>query len=250
MSEMHVRRMMILAVTTVALLIGAPLSARADFLGSIWLPGTHPLAKLGYSDWAEDVRSRSGGRLTPTLSFGGKTLSGPAHLAAIRDGVVQVGQHAATFTPKDLPEDNVLSLLAAGHEDPLAAALAFTDFAFNNAAMQARYRQNGVVFGGGFASPPYILACKKPVRTPLDFKDLRIGAPGWLQAGWFKSVGAVAVGMPISEFRAAIRTDLVDCIAVNGYQYGQERLATVTKYHITVPLGTATTVRACPANAK
>ena len=86
-------------------------------IASIWFPDAHPLTKFGYLDWAQDVETASGGTLKPKVFTGTVLLPPAAHLSGVTDGIAQVAYHAGTFTPKDLPKDNVLTQLGFVYSD-------------------------------------------------------------------------------------------------------------------------------------
>lgn len=50
-------------------------------------------------------------------------------------------------------------------------ALAITEFGLTDPAMQQRFRDLGIVYLGGFATPKYILMCTKPVTKLSDLQD-------------------------------------------------------------------------------
>ena len=142
--------------------------------------------------WANKVEERSNGALKANVFYGTSLLPPKAHLSGLQDGIAQLTHHAGTYTPSELPEDNVISMLAMGIDDTIAVAMAMTDFAMTDAQMQARYKQLGIVFLGGFATPQYILMCKMPIKTLADLQGVKIRTPGAVQADWARSVGARA----------------------------------------------------------
>jgi len=217
--------------------IAQPASAVVEFTGSIWYPQSHPLDHYGYQEWAKNVEERSKGELKPKIFYGTALLPPKAHLSGLQDGIAQLTHHAGTYTPSDLPEDNVISMLAMGMDDTIASAMAMTDFGLTDPSMQARYKKLGIVFAGGFATPQYILMCKKPIKTLADLKGLKIRTPGAVQADWARSVGAVPVTVPSTEMFTGLEKGQLDCASNAGNDLKTRSLWDVAKHTNMVSLG-------------
>ena len=202
-----------LAGVLTAALSGSALAQQ--FNASIWFPDTHPLTKYGYLDWAEDLTERSGGELEPRVFTGTALLDPASHLSGVRDGIVQVAYHAGTFTPSDLPVDNVLAQLAFSYSDYFLDAFAFTDMNMTDPATLEEWSRNGVVFGGGYATVPYVLMCNTPVETLEDIRGKKVRMPGSAHSNWATSVGAVPVNIASSEMYSGLEKGILDC-AANG----------------------------------
>jgi len=219
------------------LMAGQPAATAQEFIGSIWYPQTHPLDHYGYELWAKKVDERSGGELKPNIFYGTSLLPPQAHLSGLQDGIAQLTHHAGTYTPSDLPEDNVISMLAMGLDDTIATAMAMTDFGLTDAAMQARYKHLGIVFAGAFATPQYILMCKMPIKTLADLQGVKIRTPGAVQADWARSVGAVPVTVPSTEMFTGLEKGQLDCASNAGNDMKTRSLWDVAKHTNMVSLG-------------
>lgn len=228
---------LIAAGLALGLAVGQPAAAAVEFTGSIWYPQSHPLDNYGYVEWVKKVKERSNGELEPKIFYGTALLPPQAHLSGLQDGIAQLTHHAGTYTPSDLPEDNVISMLAMGIDDTMAAAMAMTDFGLTDAAMQARYKKLGIVFAGGFATPQYILMCKMPIKTVADLKGLKIRTPGAVQADWARSVGAVPVTVPSTEMFTGLEKGQLDCASNAGNDLKTRSLWDVAKHTNMVSLG-------------
>lgn len=225
------------ASIALGLAVAQPAPAATEFIGSIWYPQSHPLDNYGYVEWAKKVEARSNGELKPKIFYGTALLPPQAHLSGLQDGIAQLTHHAGTYTPSDLPEDNVISMLAMGMDDTIATAMAMTDFGLTDAAMQARYKQLGIVFAGAFATPQYILMCKMPIKTVADLKGLKIRTPGAVQADWARSVGAVPVTVPSTEMFTGLEKGQLDCASNAGNDLKTRSLWDVAKHTNMVSLG-------------
>ena len=222
----------------VALAVGLGQAAAAEeFIASIWYPQTHPLDHWGYDLWEEKVIERSGGELTPNIYYGESLLPAKAHLSGLQDGIAQITHHAGTYTPSELPEDNVISMVAMGHDNTMATALAISEFGLTDPAMQQRYKDLGVVYLGGFATPPYVLMCTRLVTDLAELQGVKIRTPGAVQADWARSVGAVPVTVPSTEMFTGLEKGQLDCAANAANDLKTRSLWDVAKHVSPVSLG-------------
>lgn len=204
--------------------------AETSFNASIFLPAGHIIAYTGYTKWAERLEEESGGELKPKVFYGDALLPASANLSGLRDGIAQVTYHPATYTPSDMPEDNIIAMLALGFDDSVAAVLAQMDFVHTDPEMQARYKTNGGVYLTSFTTPLYHLICKKPINTIEDLAGVKIRVPGAVRAEWAKSVGAVPVSVPSAETYSGLEKGQLDCAALPTDDLKGMSLSEVAKY--------------------
>jgi TRAP-type transport system periplasmic protein len=229
-------------VSAAALLTGllagfGPARAQTEIIGSIWFPDTHPLTKYGYLDWSKQVEAASKGQVKIKVFTGTALLPPNAHLSGLRDGVAQITYHAGTYTPADLPEDNVVATLGIGLKNNIATAAAVSDFYMNDAAMRDMFRRNKIVFLGGYATPPYVLMCRTKVETLADIKGKKIRMPGAVHAEWAKAVGAVPVNVASSEMFTGLEKGQLDCAANAANDMKSRSLWDVAKHVADIDLG-------------
>ena len=211
--------------------------AQTELIGSIWFPDTHPLTRYGYLDWSKQVEAASKGQLKIKVFTGTALLPPNAHLSGLRDGVAQITYHAGTYTPADLPEDNVIAILGIGLKNNVATAAAVTDFYMNDPAMRDMFRRHKIVFLGGYATPPYILMCRTKVESLADVKGKKIRMPGAVHSEWAKSVGAVPVNVASSEMFTGLEKGQLDCAANAANDMKSRSLWDVAKHVTEVDLG-------------
>ena len=211
--------------------------AVTELNASVWFPDSQPLTKFGYLEWAKKVAEVSKGDLKIKVFTGNSLLTPNAHLSGLRDGIADITYHAGTYTPSDLPEDNVLAILGIGMSDQIATTFAVADFYLNDPDMRALWKKQGIVFMGAYASVPYNLICRRKVETLADLKGLKLRTPGPVHAEWAKLVGATPVNVPSSEMFTGLDKGQIDC-AVNGANELKTRsLWDVAKYVNTVNQG-------------
>jgi TRAP-type C4-dicarboxylate transport system substrate-binding protein len=226
----------VVAAALAMAMAGSAAYAAREFNASIWFPDTHPLTK-GYLDWAKRLEAASKGELKAKVFTGTALLPPNAHLSGLKDGIAHVTYHAGTYTPTDLPEDNVISMLALGVSDTMAVTFAVTDFYMTDPEMAARFKAHGIVFAGGYSTPPYNLMCTKKVATLADLKGLKIRMPGVIHADWAKSVGAVPVSVPSTEMFTGLEKGQLDCAANAANDMKSRSLWDVAKHTSTISLG-------------
>jgi TRAP-type C4-dicarboxylate transport system substrate-binding protein len=210
--------------------IGLPAVAATELNASVWFPDSHPLARFGYIEWAKDVEQQSNGDIKINVFTGTSLLAPAAHLSGLRDGVADITYHAGTYTPSDLPEDNVLAVLGIGLKDPIATTFAVADFYMTDPAMLALWKRQGIVFLGAYASVPYNLICRKNVEKLADLKGLKIRTAGVVHSEWAKQIGATPVNVPSSEMFTGLDKGQIDCTMMGANDMKARSLWDVAKY--------------------
>jgi TRAP-type C4-dicarboxylate transport system substrate-binding protein len=203
----------------------------------VWFPDSHPLAKFGYVEWAKKVEAASKGDIKIKVFTGTALLSPNAHLSGLRDGVADLTYHAGTYTPSDLPEDNVLSILGIGLKDPIATTFAVADFYMTDPAMLALWKRQRIVFLGAYASVPYNLICRKKIENLSDMKGLKVRTAGVVHSEWAKLVGATPVNVPSSEMFTGLDKGQIDCTMMGANDMKARSLWDVAKFINVANLG-------------
>ena len=211
--------------------------AVTEINASIWFPDTHPLTRYGYIEWAKKVQEASKGQLKINVFTGTALLPPNAHLSGLRDGIAQITYHAGTYTPADLPEDNVLATLGIGLKNIFATSFAVSDFYMNDPDMRALWKRHKIVFLGGYATPPYRLMCRTKVETLADLRGKKIRMPGAIHAEWAKAVGAVSVNVPSSDMFTGLEKGQLDCAANAANDMKSRSLWDVAKHLSLIDLG-------------
>lgn len=203
----------ILAAGLIGLLASYPVAAE-EITASVWFPDTHPLTRDGYLALAKELEARSNGTLTMQVYTGTALLPPVAHLSGLTDGLVQMTYHAGTYTPSDLPEDNVAAVLAIGLDDPMVTMMAVADFYMNDPAMKAMFDRHNIVFLGAYASPVYEMMCTREITTLEQVRGAKMRMPSPIHTAWANSVGAASVNVPSSDMYSGLEKGQLDC-AVN-----------------------------------
>lgn len=235
MKTRHPFRLIAYGLTSV--FVGLGTASAETFNASIWFPDSHPLTRFGYIDWAKDLSAATGGKLAPKVFAGTALLDPASHLSGIRDGIAQVGYHAGTFTPSELPVDAVLAQLAFSYSDYFVSAFAITDMNMTDDEALAQWKANGVVYGGGYSTVPYALMCTTQVKSLGDLQGKRVRMPGSAHSNWATSVGAVPVNVASSEMYNGLEKGQLDCASNGANEMKTRSLWEVAKYTTLSRLG-------------
>jgi TRAP-type C4-dicarboxylate transport system substrate-binding protein len=200
-------------IAAVGLLVLVPTAHGAQYNANTYMPDNHPLGKLGYIDFAEDVKNRTNGKITFKVFTGGVLVPPRSSLSAIGENIAQVGFFAGTYTPKELPVANLIGSLAFVNTDPYVQVFAVTEFSLKNQAQLAEWKRNKIVFGGGYATPPYNLFCTAEIRTLNDMKGKKLRMPGGVYERWARHVGALSVNISSNEMYSGLEKGALDCAA-------------------------------------
>lgn len=185
-----------------------------EYSANVWFSPTYPLTVGGYTEFAKAVEKATDGEVTFEVFTGGSLLPPKSAMQGIADGLAQVGYHAGTYTPAQLPLTNVIADLAFATPDPLAVALASTEMNFKNERLQNEWKDNGIVFGGGYSTPAYNLICTDVVSSLSDLEGKRVRVPGGAWDRFASHVNMVGVNVPSSEMYTGMDRGSLDC-AVN-----------------------------------
>jgi TRAP-type transport system periplasmic protein len=236
---MSYKRMIASAIGGAALAAVSVAGAHAQktFTATAFYDQQHPLSYYGYVTWSEMVEELSGGTLKSEFFAGTVLLAPRAALQGIRDGVVQVGHHAAVFTPSELPVANAVQELGFNYSDPLVGIFAVAEFSIFDATQQEEWEDNGVVYLGAYNTPAYIIFCREPVRNLQEIQGKRIRTAGSTVSRWVESVGGVPVNVPSSEMYTGLERGTLDCASNAPNDLIDRSLWEVAKHTTVVPTG-------------
>jgi len=200
-------------VSGVVLMSGPALADTAML--STFLEPSHIITRKLHVEWAEAVEKASNGELSFEVFTGGALLPALGTMTGVAQGVAQVGVHAASYTPSELPVSNAVAELGFINSDPYVLAFAYSDFMMNEEVGYDEWRKNGVIFGGGFSTPQYYFYCREVFTTHDDLKGKRARLPG---AGWSRFgeyLGMVSVAIPASEIYVGLERGALDCVGAD-----------------------------------
>ena len=192
----------------------------------------------GIDAFAKDMEERTDGEVTFQI-FPMSLLSIPQMLNGLRDGVADVGFVLPTVFVAELPESNFISDLAMLGTSATAQAGAATEYFLTCEACQKEFSDNGIVYLGSAASPPYDLLGTKPLVKPEDFAGAKLRSANAMFNRWAQYFGAVALSMPVNEVFEALKQGAVDATMNNASDMTNYRfIDVVTDVTIGAPGGT------------
>jgi TRAP-type C4-dicarboxylate transport system substrate-binding protein len=158
--------------------------------------------------WAQQVTENSGGKVKieiyPAMSLGGRP---PELVQQARDGVVDLVWTVNGYTPGLFPRTEVFELPFVFVNDPKATNLAMYDLFESD--LKQEYKGLEVMFLHVHAGQAAHMR-DKLVRSPADFKDLKLRIPtrtgGWV----IEALGAAPTAMPVPELPQALQKGVVD----------------------------------------
>jgi TRAP-type C4-dicarboxylate transport system substrate-binding protein len=200
-----------LAVLAVAVALSLPMDTLADtgskmdIRFSTWHPPVARMVKTVFVPMLEELKKRSGGRITYTMYAGGALGKGPEHYDIVAKGLSDMGYFTATWTPGRFPLTDVLSLAAWVDGKDLGTDIGN---AMYERILKREFPGVKVIELNGCIQAS--LWTRKPVRTLEDCKGLRIRTPGGHQTNYIKSLGAEPVFMPLGDVYLALETGTID----------------------------------------
>jgi TRAP-type C4-dicarboxylate transport system substrate-binding protein len=164
-------------------------------------------------EFADRVRTETHGAVDITVHYGGSLgFKGPDHLAAVRDGLIQLADiqmnqqvgEGALWGIESLP------FLATGYRD-LATLRTFSRPVFERMAEKANQRILYIL-----PWPPQNLFVSKPVGNNLaEFRNVTIRTIDRNASDFFTSLGAKTVQMPWGELLPALASGAVNGVATS-----------------------------------
>lgn len=232
-------------VGLVLTMIGLPMLAKAEKIkiGNIAPPNNGH--NIGLNAMADYVREKTGGRLDIAVFPLGQLGNERSMVSQVQSGSLQMVSATTSVLENFVPEVAVIDLpfmfpdLKTAHavmDDPAVKEKLFSFF-----------EKKGFV-GIGFAEDGLrqTLNTKKPIRSPEDFKGLKIrtmNSPMMLET--FKAFGASPVGIPFPEVYSALQTGVADGVNASELVSALMKFPEATKYmtkydfHMNAPITVA-----------
>ncbi|MEP4422289.1 MAG: TRAP transporter substrate-binding protein [Nitratireductor sp.] len=201
---------------------------------SAFPPGTKTNS-ISIPAFIEAVEKASGGTLKIEHYPGGTLGAGPTtQLKLVEDGVVDIAEVVASYTPGRFPELEMFELPFV-FENTREASL--TAYALYEKGLFTGFDELELV---GIAEVgPYYLHSKKELATVDDISGQKLRAGGPVQGAVVKAMGGVPVGgMPATQIAENISRNVVDGTLMDVGNMFNFRIADAAGYHvINAPLG-------------
>ncbi len=195
-----------LLATSAAITASPACAATEVAVGAYVIPGS-PGAKL-FSDYADRLRTRSNGALTPNMLIHGEGGSEEQVLTALRRGRIQVASLSTLVLSSVMPEIGVLTIPF------LYDSLEEVDFVLDGFVIP-RVNQlaadKGLVALRWLELGPQNIYAKKPILTPNDAKNVRLRTTQDIATKLFlEAVKADVIYLPSPDVISSLQTGLLE----------------------------------------
>jgi TRAP-type C4-dicarboxylate transport system substrate-binding protein len=186
-----------------------------------------------FKPFAEAVNKEAAGLVEIDLFPNGALGRSPVQQAQmVLDGVADLAWVIASYTPGRFQENEVFELPGV-FADLREATLVFT-----------RLVNSGKIRGyddffpiGLFGTAPYSLHSRSPINSIADIKGKKIRTSGAIEGETIKALGAVAIGMPVTEVPEAISRGTIDGTTSHPAPLVDFGISRVTSAHYFTRLG-------------
>ncbi len=199
---------------------------------STWHPPASREVQTVWKPMLEELKKRSGGRITYTLYAGGALGKGPEHFDIVANGLSDMGYFTATWTPGKFPLTDVLSFAAWVDGKDVSTDIGNKVY---KEELQKEFPNVKVLELNGCIQA--FLWTTKPVNSLADCKGLRIRTPGGMQTQYIKSLGAEPVFMPLGDVYLALETGTIDGLVTCPPLVLAFKLYEVVKYGVVATFG-------------
>lgn len=199
-----------LGLAVVVAIAAASPAAAKQLKAAYFVSPKHPIGQ-GYTFLAEEVKKQSKGALTIRIFPGESLLGAKAISDGIRDGVADMGQVVATYTPAYFPHGVLINDLSMVGENDLAAALSVTELQLLKCpGCLAEYAKQGQIPFSAISVPAYVVIGNGDFNSVEKIKLKKLRAAGSLWDRFCRSIGAVAVNMPTAGMYEAMSRGTLD----------------------------------------
>lgn len=148
-------------------------------------------------------------KVTWNEAYGGTLFKFTETLAAVRDGLADVGYVGTVWESDRMPLSGITFFTPFSSNSMSVQAKAVDNLVRNNKAVAAEWERNKLVYLAPIVVEHYNLWTTTPVTRVEDLKGRKLMAPG-TAARWLQGTGAVAVDGGLPAFYTNIQTGVAD----------------------------------------
>lgn len=225
------------AVIVLLALCGTTASAQTSLSYASYLSSRHNVNRLAIAPYFERIEQNLDGELSFRMFTSGTIVGGRNTLAAVRDGVVDMGLAVDLFIPGHLRTSAVLGEMALLLEDPWVAAGAANEMQLLNCEQcNSDLIRNNAKPLVAYTSTPFYLLCHNSEFSLQDMVGKRVRAVGpW--AVWAAAMGATPVNITGSEIYEGLERGQIDCTVGSMAWLNTYSLKEVVKSVVMLPMG-------------
>jgi TRAP-type transport system periplasmic protein len=196
---------------------------------------SRPTPQFAVWQWfAEELEKRTNGQIKgEIISLPELGLTGFELVRVTRAGLVDVADIILAYVAGDVPVVEAVDLPAL-YPDFDTSVKAHASFL--QAVRTYEDKLGGVVLGGYLWPGQYIIS-RKPIRSPADFKGLKIRVYGAADTDFVRALGMEPVAITLAEVYTALERGTVDAALTGSYPAFAIKLYEVAKYIVDVNHG-------------
>jgi len=202
---------------------------------STWHPPMSREVKTVWEVMLEEMKKKSGGKISSTMYAGAALGKGPEHFDIVAKGLSDMGYFTATWTPGRFPLSDVLSLAAWVDGKDVATDIGN---AMYERILNREFKDVKMIELNGCIQS--FLWTKKPIRSLADTKGLKVRSPGGHQTNYIKALGAEPIFMPLGDVYLAIETGTIDGLVTCPPLVLAYKLHEVAKHGVVATFGCVT----------
>lgn len=191
-----------------------------------------------YSNFAENVKKMSGGRLEIEVIYDGEGVAATEVFSATRTGLVELGAPYQALHAGENPAGVVELGLPGAMADYLQIRSLFNEGGWIE-ALDEIYAKHNIKYIAEWTSPATYLLTKKPVNSLEDIKKWKLRAPG-PYGKMLKNLGASPITMAFGEVYTSLATGVIDGVdGCNIIDHRDGKFYEQAKYLYPLPLAGA-----------
>jgi len=188
-----------------------------------------------YHKFCEDIKTMSSGQLVITEVYDGEGVPAPELLAALRTGLLEMGQPWPPIHSGEIPVGEVEAGLPAGPSDYLSIQAMYRESELRGVIEQA-YAKIGITYLGDAFQPSCYSLTKKKITSLEDFKGMKVRATG-AYGKMMRHLGAVPVTLALGEVYTSMATGVVEgAVGSQILDYYSMKIHEVAKYLFPLPV--------------
>ncbi len=221
------------AFAALALAAGTASAQATKLKFAVFTPDKEQTFQSVMKPWAEAVNKDAAGTLDIELFPNGALgRAAPQQAQMVLDGVADIAWVIASYTPGRFQENEVFELPGLFRSLQEATTVI------------SRLVQSGKIKGyedfyviGAFGTAPYSLHARSPINSIADIKGKKIRSSGAIEGETLKALGAVPIGMPVTEIPEAVSRGTIDGTTSHPSPLFDFGIVRVTNAHYFTQLG-------------
>jgi len=239
MAKMPVFRLVAVAIVAAAM----PAShawAETQIRFSAGVAPKHVINANGIEPWIKAVEKASNGEIKVRNFTGGQLLSVQGALAGVKSGLADGSVYPFPFYPAEFPIDKLISDIILGYSDTVVLASAITEFALLGCPdCQKAFADQNMVLLSRYATTPYVLITRAPIRTVEDIRAKKIRTAGASLNKVFGAMGAQGVSVDGGDMYQALSSGVLDGVMQAVGAFRSYSLWDTAKHYTDMPVGPA-----------